>query len=151
MKIPTLFGLFVVTSFSAVNFVAAELPPTPPPPGADGPMGHRKDFGKFHNFHGESSQQADKGGFEWGRMLQLTPEQKEQVKAIMEAQKPKIQAIREEERAKMKAIFDDVDKQIRPLLSAEQIAVLENAKKLRESEAALRKSKTAPSPVPDQK
>lgn len=126
---------------------AASCKPRGPGPG-HGPK-DRKDWGKDRRFRGGPDQEPGKGGFDLGRMLQLTPEQKEKVKAIMETQKPKIQAIREEERAKMKAIFDDVDKQIRPLLTPEQVAVLDNAKKLRESEATLRKSDQATAPKKD--
>jgi len=78
------------------------------------------------------------------RDLNLTPEQKAKVKAVMEAQKPKIEAIRQEERAKIKAVFDDAETQIRPLLTKEQVQVLDDAKKLEASKAALRKDDKKP-------
>ncbi len=71
--------------------------------------------------------------------LNLTAEQKEKVKAIMVAQKPKIEAIRQEEHAKVKAVFDEAETQIRPILTKEQQQVLDDAKKLEASKAALKK------------
>lgn len=75
--------------------------------------------------------------------LNLSDEQKAKVKEIMEAQKPKIEAIRKEERAKIKAILDEAQTQIRPILTKEQQQVLDDAKKLQESRAALKKDKPA--------
>lgn len=63
----------------------------------------------------------------------------------MEAQKPKIEAIRQEERAKIKAVFDEAETQIRPILTKEQQQVLDDAKKLEASKAALKKGE-APKP-----
>jgi Spy/CpxP family protein refolding chaperone len=72
------------------------------------------------------------------RLLNLTSEQKEKVKEIMEASQPKIRAIREEQRAKVQAVMDDARKQIRPLLTPAQQKVFDDAQKLREDARKLK-------------
>ena len=72
------------------------------------------------------------------RLLNLTSEQKEKVKEIMEASKPRIQAIREEQRAKVRAVMDDAGKQIRPLLTPAQQKVFDDTQKLREDARKLK-------------
>lgn len=126
---------------------ASEAQPKDGPKGAcckvdKGPRdGHR--FGGHEKF---DRRRGGPGRFEHGpggflRDLKLSDEQKAKVKEIFEAQKPKIEAIRKEERAKMKAVFDDAQAQIRPLLTKEQQQVLDDAKKLEQSKAALKKDK----------
>ncbi|MFV0338322.1 MAG: Spy/CpxP family protein refolding chaperone [Chthoniobacterales bacterium] len=81
---------------------------------------------------------APNPGERMAQMLALTPEQKEKAKAIMDSKKPQIDAIRKEEREKIKAVFDEAEAELRPILTPEQIEVLDNSKKLRESSKKLR-------------
>ncbi|MEO8206896.1 MAG: hypothetical protein ABI615_12005 [Chthoniobacterales bacterium] len=60
--------------------------------------------------------------------LNLTEDQKKQVKAIMDADRPKIEAIREEQM-----------KKIRTILTPEQQKVLDDMQSLHESQKALKK------------
>jgi Spy/CpxP family protein refolding chaperone len=72
------------------------------------------------------------------RLLNLTDEQKEQVKEIIKAAKPKIKAIKEEGWTKIQAVKDEMRQQIRPLLTPAQQKVFDDAQKLRESARKLR-------------
>jgi len=72
------------------------------------------------------------------RLLNLTDDQKQKVKGIIEAGRPKIKAIKEEERAKIQAVKDEMRQQIRPILTPDQQKVLDDAQKLRESAKQLR-------------
>jgi len=86
---------------------------------------------------------GDKGGHPLADALQLTDAQKAKAKELMEAAKPRIEAIREEERAKIKAVIEDSMKELRPLLTPEQQAVLDDLQKLRADKAALKPAKPA--------
>lgn len=72
--------------------------------------------------------------------LHLTDEQKAKVKAIMEAKKPQIEVLRKEHQEKMKAIMEEVQKEIRPLLTPEQVQVLDDSAELRKARTKLRES-----------
>ena len=72
------------------------------------------------------------------RLLNLTDDQKQKVKGIIEAGRPKIKAIKEEERAKIQAVKDEMRQQIRPILTPDQQKVLDDAQKLRDSAKQLR-------------
>lgn len=78
--------------------------------------------------------------------LDLTPEQKEKAKAIMAAAKPKIQAIEDESRDKVKAVMQDAIKELRPILTPEQQAVLDDLQKLRTDREALKSARKAAKP-----
>jgi Spy/CpxP family protein refolding chaperone len=84
-----------------------------------------------HRDHGGDVQMLD-------RLLNLTDEQKEKVREVMEASRPKFKAIREEQRAKMQAVRDEARKQIRPLLTPAQQKVFDDAQQLRENARKLR-------------
>lgn len=79
----------------------------------------------------------------WGHDLNLSAEQKEKVKAIMEANKPKFKAIMDEQRTKMQALMEETQKEIRPLLTPDQQQVLDDTIKLRESQRKLREDAAA--------
>lgn len=153
------FSAVAATSLAGLGWVwaapdatAPEKPATPPAQCDKGGKDHKgpKDgpWGRGDRHRGGPGGWEHRGGPGHGpgelfRDLKLTAEQKEKVKAIFEAQKPKIEEIRKEERAKMKAVFDETESQIRPLLTPEQVQVLDDAKKLEASKAALKDSKPA--------
>src|SRR5438045_9506683 len=66
------------------------------------------------------------------RALDLTPDQQAKVKAIFEQAKPQIQAVRQEAREKGKAIRENIQAQIRPLLTPAQQQKYDAIKKARE-------------------
>jgi Spy/CpxP family protein refolding chaperone len=66
------------------------------------------------------------------RLLNLTDEQRQKVREIIQASKPKIRAIREEQWAKMRAVKDESRQEIRALLNPAQQKVLDDAQQLRE-------------------
>jgi len=66
------------------------------------------------------------------RALDLTPDQQAKVKAIFEQAKPQIQAAREEGRQKAKAIRENIQSQIRPILTPAQQQKYDAIKKARE-------------------
>ena len=66
------------------------------------------------------------------RLLNLTDEQRQKVREIIQASKPKIKAIREEQWAKMRAVKDETRQEIRTLLTPAQQKVLDDAQQLRE-------------------
>jgi protein CpxP len=66
------------------------------------------------------------------KALDLTPEQQAKVKAIFEQAKPQIQAAREEGRQKGKAIRENIQAQIRPILTPAQQQKFDAIKKARE-------------------
>jgi len=66
------------------------------------------------------------------RALDLTPDQQAKVKAIFEQAKPQIQAAREEAREKGKAIRENIQAQIRPILTPAQQQKYDAIKKARE-------------------
>jgi Spy/CpxP family protein refolding chaperone len=117
----------------------AKNPPSPTEPRdfrgrdkCDGPREKFQRHGRHWGTHrGGSVEKLD-------RLLNLTSEQKEKVKEIMEASKPKIQAIREEQRAKVRAVMDEASNQIRPLLTPDQQKVFDDARKLREDARKLK-------------
>jgi len=79
--------------------------------------------------------------------LNLTEDQKAQIKAVMESKKPLLDAIRKEHMEKMKFVMDEAQKEIRPILTPEQQQVLDDRKKLREDKAKLhdkKESETTP-------
>jgi len=155
MKKTTLLGIAAAGTLAGIGLLRAVDPqsnPSPPPasapkeeggkacgwggkPGGSCPMGFKGQFGPHHG--------KERGHFGHAmaldRLLNLTDEQKEKVKAVMEAQKPKIQAIREEERAKVKTVMDEARKEIRPILTKEQQQVLDDLDKLEKDKAALEK------------
>lgn len=94
----------------------------------------RPDFGP-----GPRGQERPKAGH--GEMLakalNLTPEQQKKARAIMEAAKPKIEAARKEGQAKVKSVMDEALKELRPSLTPEQQAVLDDLQKFRADKAAL--------------
>jgi protein CpxP len=66
------------------------------------------------------------------RALDLTPDQQAKVKAIFEQAKPQIQAAREEGRQKAQAIRENIQAQIRPILTPAQQQKYDAIKKARE-------------------
>jgi Spy/CpxP family protein refolding chaperone len=158
MKHTTLLSLAGIIGAAALvisHLDAAEPNPTSSPPEsptakASPPSGDSQKFcgsdqlgGARERFHGSGRHWArhrDHGGDGQmlDRLLNLTDEQKEKVKEIMEASRPKIKAIREEQRAKMQAVRDEARKQIRPLLTPAQQKVFDDAQKLREDARKLR-------------
>ena len=66
------------------------------------------------------------------RLLNLTDEQRQKVREILQASKPKIKAIREEQWAKMRAVRDETRQEIRALLNPAQQKVLDDVQQLRE-------------------
>ena len=154
-KAPLFVGALAAVTLASLGWTWAETSTdAPKPPAApencqkcDGPKG--KGGPRWEHRGGGPGDR--RGGFDRGhgpggliRDLDLTAEQKEKVKAVMEAQKPKIKAIRDEERAKMKAVFDEAESQIRPILTKEQQQVLDDAKKLEASKAALKQDDKKP-------
>jgi Spy/CpxP family protein refolding chaperone len=101
----------------------------------------RKHMGPARRDFARGPQGEERPKFSRGEMLakalNLTPEQKEKARAIMEATRPKIEAVREEERAKVKNVMDEALKELRPSLTPEQQAVLDDLQKLRADKAAL--------------
>ena len=100
--------------------------------GPGGPGGPHGDGGP----RGQGPGQAGHGEM-LARQLNLTPDQKEKAKAIMEAAKPKIEAVRKESREKIQAVMADSISELRPILTPEQAAVLDDLQKLRADKAAL--------------
>jgi Spy/CpxP family protein refolding chaperone len=126
----------------------ASSPPEPPVAKGPAPAGDGRQFCESHQF-GSPRDRFHRSGRHWGqhggfgvekldRLLNLTSEQKEKVKEIMEASRPKIRAIREEQRAKIQAVMDDAGNQIRPLLTPAQQKVFDDARKLREDARKLK-------------
>lgn len=162
MKRNLIIGL--ATTVAAASLAITQLstaadsktPPAPeqaapqkgPRPDKGGPCGMDK-FGS--RFHGRGGPGGGPGGFGhhrggppmWGHDLNLTSEQKEKVKAIMEANKPKFKAIMDEQRAKMQALMDETQKELRPILTPAQQQVLDDTIKLRESQRKLREDAAA--------
>ena len=66
------------------------------------------------------------------RALDLTPDQQAKVKAIFEQARPQIQAARQEAREKGKAIRENIQAQIRPILTPAQQQKYDAIKKARE-------------------
>jgi periplasmic protein CpxP/Spy len=66
------------------------------------------------------------------KALDLTPEQQEKIKPIFEQAKPQIQAARQESKQKMQAIRENVQAQIRPILTPAQQQKYDAIKKARE-------------------
>jgi periplasmic protein CpxP/Spy len=66
------------------------------------------------------------------RALDLTPDQQAKVKAIFEQAKPQIKAAREEGRQKAQAIRENIQAQIRPILTPAQQQKYDAIKKARE-------------------
>ena len=140
----------VISQVVAANPGPASSSSTQEPQTAKEPSspGEARDFCGRDQFGGPG-EKFRRHGRHWGmhrghgvemldRLLNLTSEQKEKVKEIMEANKPRIQAIREEQRAKVQAVMDDAGKQIRPLLTPAQQKVFDDAQKLREDARKLK-------------
>jgi hypothetical protein len=66
------------------------------------------------------------------RLLNLTDEQRQKVREIIQASKPKVEAIRKEQWAKIRAVRDETRQEIRTLLTPAQQKVLDDAQQLRE-------------------
>lgn len=66
------------------------------------------------------------------KALDLTPEQQAKVKAIFEQAKPQIVATRQEARQKIGAIRENIQSQIRPLLTPQQQQKFDAFKRARE-------------------
>jgi Spy/CpxP family protein refolding chaperone len=64
--------------------------------------------------------------------LNLTPDQKAKVQPILDQARPQIAAIHQEAMQKMKAVMDNVNSQLRPLLTPEQQQKLDEMKKAHE-------------------
>ncbi|MGB9276177.1 MAG: hypothetical protein WCC08_13155, partial [Terrimicrobiaceae bacterium] len=102
----------VISQVVAANPVPASSPSTqesqiakePSSPGEPRDFCGRDQFGgsrdKFRRHSRHGGMHRGHGVEKLDRLLNLTSEQKEKVKEIMEASKPRIQAIREEQRAK---------------------------------------------------
>lgn len=73
------------------------------------------------------------------RALDLTPDQQAKVKAIFEQAKPQIQAAREEGRKKAQAIRENIQAQIRPILTAAQQQKFDAIQKARADMLAARR------------
>jgi Spy/CpxP family protein refolding chaperone len=86
---------------------------------------------------------AGHGGGGWhrgGHMLEhmtetlnLTADQKAKVQPIFDQAKPQIAAIHQEAMQKMKAVMDNVNSQVRPLLTPEQQQKLDQIQKARQN------------------
>jgi protein CpxP len=66
------------------------------------------------------------------KTLDLTPEQQAKIKPIFEQAKPQIMALRQETRQKVQAIRENIQSQIRPILTPEQQQKFDAFKKARE-------------------
>jgi Spy/CpxP family protein refolding chaperone len=64
--------------------------------------------------------------------LNLTPDQKTKVEAILKTEDINVNKLRDMDRDKFRAIRDKIDAQIRPLLTPDQIKKLDALKELRE-------------------
>ena len=155
MKRTTLLSLAGIIGAAALvisQLGAADPNPTSSPeesPTAKGPPppGDPQKFCGSDQFGGARDRSHDPGRH-WGRhrdeeqmldrLLNLTEEQKEKVKEIMQASRPKIRAIREEQWVKIQAVMDDARKQIRPVLSPAQQKVFDDAQQLRENARKLK-------------
>jgi Spy/CpxP family protein refolding chaperone len=71
--------------------------------------------------------------------LNLTPDQKAKVQPIIDQAKPQMAAIHKEAMEKMKALMDNVNMQLRPLLTPEQQGKLDEMKKAHEDMRDARK------------
>ena len=69
----------------------------------------------------------------FAEMLNLTPEQKTKVQPIFDQATPQIQAIRQEAMQKTQAVMESAMAQIRPLLTPEQVAKLDQMKQSRQN------------------
>jgi len=143
--------LGIACSLALASIGALKADPTPAPSPAD--QGQCDATQKWHHhMHGEGrgpigGMSCEKGGgpgacpmmrgdcHPFADALQLTDDQKQKVKAAMEAIKPQIQAIRQEEEAKIR---DLVNGALTPILTDKQKAVLQDVKKLQSDKAALK-------------
>src|SRR3954467_7609603 len=66
------------------------------------------------------------------RALDLTPEQQAKIQPIFDQAKPQIKAARQESKQKIQAIRDNIQSQIRPILTADQQQKWDAMKKARE-------------------
>jgi hypothetical protein len=96
--------------------------------GREGLRGKFRGHGNWRDRH-HSDRSMEK---KLDRLLNLTDEQKQKVREIIQARKPKIRAIREEQWAKMRAVRDETRQEIRALLTPAQQKVLDDAQQLRE-------------------
>jgi len=125
-----------------------DSPPPPPklekgdrPGGPGGPGGKGpRDFRGHDGDRGPGGFGDREGGpgFRLAGALDLTKEQREKLKTILDGQKDKIKAIREEARQKMDAVMADIETQLRPSLTTEQQKVLDDLKALEKSREALK-------------
>ena len=76
-------------------------------------------------------------------MLNLTDDQKAKIKEIREEYKPKFEEIAKEAREKFAAAREEMDKEVRPLLTPEQQKVLDDLAAVREAQQDLHKSAAA--------
>ncbi len=132
----------------AADNSSQDSPPPPPKlekgdrPGGPGGKGPR-DFRGHDGERGPGAFGDREGGpgFRLAGALDLTKEQRDKLKTILDGQKDKIKAIREEARQKMDAVMADVESQLRPSLTAEQQKVLDDLKSLEKSREALKDQK----------
>jgi Spy/CpxP family protein refolding chaperone len=66
------------------------------------------------------------------KALDLTPEQQAKIKPIFDQAKPQIMALRQETRQKVQAIRENIQSQIRPILTPDQQQKFDALKKARE-------------------
>jgi periplasmic protein CpxP/Spy len=76
-------------------------------------------------WHGQAGNPLD----HLAETLNLTPDQKTKVQPIIDQAKPQMKAIHEEAMQKAKAVMDATTAQIRPILTAEQQAKLDQTQK----------------------
>ncbi|HEY5770391.1 MAG TPA: hypothetical protein VIS71_11145 [Terrimicrobium sp.] len=146
----TAAAALVISHLDAAEPNPAVSPPETPAAQADPPSKDSQKFCGSDQFGG-ARERFHRPGCHWARhrdharegqmldrLLNLTDEQKEKVKEIMEASRPRIRAIREEQRAKIQAVRDEARKQIRPLLTPDQQKVFDDAQKLREDARKLK-------------
>jgi periplasmic protein CpxP/Spy len=96
--------------------------------GIEGSRGKSRGHGNWRDRH-HSDRFMEK---KLDRLLNLTDEQREKVREILQASKPKIKAIREEQWAKMRAVKEENRQEIRALLNPAQQKVFDEAQQVRE-------------------
>jgi Spy/CpxP family protein refolding chaperone len=114
--------------------------------GFAGKFGDHDRFARWQHFH-HGFGGGPGGGAGPDKMLNLTPDQQQKVKAIFQSVKPQIEAIRKEEQTKIRAVLAEAGKQVRPLLNEQQQQVFDDMQKLRADRAALPPAAPAATPA----